>query len=308
MRILMAGASGLLGTPLAERLRAAGHDVTRLVRRPAQAADEVTWQPSQGRLDPGVVAAADAVINLAGAGIGDKRWTAQYKSLLRSSRVDSTGTIARVIAQLPAGDRPRTLLQASAVGWYGDTGDREVTEEEPAGTTFLADLCRVWEAAARPAEDAGTRVVPLRTGLILDPAGGLLKPLLLPFRLGGGAKIDAGRQWMPWIARPDWLAAAEFLLDAGDVSGPVNLTGPQPVTNAQFTKALGKAVHRPALLAVPGIALEIAIGEFAGEIRRSQRVIPAVLERAGFRFTYPDIDAALRNALGHEDDEPVAPR
>jgi uncharacterized protein (TIGR01777 family) len=308
MRILMAGASGLLGTPLAERLRAAGHDVTRLVRRPAQAADEVTWQPSQGRLDPGVVAAADAVINLAGAGIGDKRWTAQYKSLLRSSRVDSTGTIARVIAQLPAGDRPRTLLQASAVGWYGDTGDREVTEEEPAGTTFLADLCRVWEAAARPAEDAGTRVVPLRTGLILDPAGGLLKPLLLPFRLGGGAKIDAGRQWMPWIARPDWLAAAEFLLDAGDVSGPVNLTGPHPVTNAEFTKALGKAVHRPALLAVPGIALEIAIGEFAGEIRRSQRVIPAVLERAGFRFTYPDIDAALRNALGHEDDEPVAPR
>jgi uncharacterized protein (TIGR01777 family) len=305
MRILMAGASGLLGTPLAERLRAAGHDVTRLVRRPAQAADEVTWQPSQGRLDPGVVAAADAVINLAGAGIGDKRWTAQYKSLLRSSRVDSTGTIARVIAQLPAGDRPRTLLQASAVGWYGDTGDREVTEEEPAGTTFLADLCRVWEAAARPAEDAGTRVVPMRTGLLLDPAGGLLKPLLLPFKLGGGARIDSGRQWMSLVALPDWLAAAEFLLAHDEVAGPVNMVGPQPVTNAEFTKALGRAVHRPALLFVPGAALQIALGEFAGEVRRSQRVVPAVLERAGFRFAYPDIDGALRNALGAE---PAAPR
>ncbi len=301
----MAGASGLLGTPLADRLRAAGHDVTRLVRRPAQAADEVTWLPSQGRLDPATVAAADAVINLAGAGIGDKRWTAQYKSLLRSSRVDSTGTIARTIKQLPESDRPRTLLQASAIGWYGDTGDREVTEDEPAGSTFLADLCRVWEAAARPAEDAGTRVVPMRTGLLLDPAGGLLKPLLLPFKLGGGAKIDSGRQWMSLIARDDWLAAAEFLLAHDEVAGPVNLVGPQPVTNAEFTKALGRAVHRPALLFVPGAALQIALGEFAGEIRRSQRVIPAALERAGFRFTYPDIDAALRKALGAE---PVAPR
>lgn len=305
MRILMAGASGLLGTPLADRLRAAGHDVTRLVRRPAQAADEVTWQPSQGRLDPGTVAGADAVINLAGAGIGDKRWNARYKSLLRSSRVDSTGTIARTIKQLPAADRPRTLLQASAIGWYGDTGDREVTEDEPAGRTFLADLCRVWEAAARPAEDAGTRVVPMRTGLLLDAAGGLLKPLLLPFKLGGGARIDSGRQWMSLIALPDWLAAAEFLLAHDEVAGPVNMTGPRPVTNTEFTKALGRAVHRPALLFVPGAALQIALGEFAGEIRRSQRVIPAALERAGFRFTYPDVDAALRNALGAE---PVAPR
>jgi uncharacterized protein (TIGR01777 family) len=305
MRILMAGASGLLGTPLADRLRTAGHDVTRLVRRPARAADEVTWQPSQGRLDPAVVAAADAVINLAGAGIGDKRWTARYKSLLRSSRVDSAGTIARTIQQLPDADRPRTLLQASAIGWYGDTGDREVTEEEPAGSTFLADLCRVWEAAARPAEDAGTRVVPMRTGLLLDPAGGLLKSLLPLFKLGGGAKIGAGRQWMSCVTLPDWLAAAEFLLDAGDVAGPVNMVGPRPVTNAEFTKALGRAVHRPALLMIPGAAVQIAVGEVGGEIRRSQRVLPAALERAGFRFTYPDIDSALRAALGQQ---PVAPR
>lgn len=301
----MAGASGLLGTPLADRLRAAGHDVTRLVRRPARASDEITWQPTEGRLDPAAVAAADAVINLAGAGIGDKRWTARYKSLLRSSRVDSTGTIARAIAQLPDGDRPRTLLQASAVGWYGDAGDRELTEQDPAGTTFLAGLCRAWEAAARPAAEAGTRVVPMRTGLLLDPAGGLLKPLLLPFKLGAGTRIDAGRQWMPWVALPDWLAAAEFLLERDDVTGPVNMVAPHPVTNAEFTKALGRAVHRPALLMVPGAALELALGEFAGEIRRSQRVIPAALDRAGFRFAYPDIDSALRNALGRES---VAPR
>src|SRR4051812_6128038 len=233
MRILMAGASGFLGTRLAERLRGAGHDITRLVRRPAQQSDEATWQPAQGQLDPALVAAADVVVNLSGAGVGDKRWSARYKTELRSSRVDTTGTIARAIRQLPAEDRPGTLIQASAVGWYGDTGDREVTEEAPAGNTFLADLCRVWEAAARPAEDAGTRVVLLRTGLPIDGSGGLLKPLLLPFRLGAGAKIGGGRQWMPWIALPDWLAAAEFLIDREDVAGPVNVVAPLPVTNAE---------------------------------------------------------------------------
>jgi uncharacterized protein (TIGR01777 family) len=300
MRILMAGASGFLGTRLVERLRASGHDVTRLVRRPASEPDEITWEPSQGRLDPAVVAATDTVINLAGAGVGDHRWTPRYKSLLRSSRVDSTGTIARAIKQLPAADRPGTLLQASAVGWYGDTGDREVTEEEPAGRTFLADVCRVWEAAARPAEDAGTRVVPMRTGLVLDPGAGLLKPLLLPFKLGGGARIDAGRQWMPWIGLADWMDAAEFLLTHDEVAGPVNMVGPQPVTNAEFTKALGRAVHRPALLVVPSVVIRAALGEFGGEIRNSQRVLPSVLERAGFRFTYADIDSALRNALSRE--------
>jgi len=296
----MAGASGFLGTRLAERLRASGHDVTRLVRRPATQPDEITWDPSQGRLDQAAVAAADTVINLAGAGVGDHRWTPHYKSLIRSSRVDSTGTIARAIKQLPEADRPRTLLQASAVGWYGDTGDREVTEEEAAGRTYLADVCRVWEAAARPAEDAGTRVVPLRTGLVLDPDAGLLKPLLLPFRLGAGARIDAGRQWMPWIAVPDWLDAVEFLLAHDEVAGPVNLVGPQPVTNAEFTKALGRAVHRPALLIVPSLVIRVALGEFGSETTNSQRVLPAVLERAGFRFTYADIESALHNALDRE--------
>jgi hypothetical protein len=300
MRILLAGASGFLGTRLAERLSAAGHDVTRLVRHPAQAADEATWQPSAGQLDQGLVAASDAVVNLAGAGVGDKRWNARYKSLIRSSRVDTAGTIAHAIKNLPAADRPRVLLQSSAVGWYGDTGDSPVTEEAPAGTGFLADVCRVWEAAARPAEDAGTRVALLRTGLPLDENGGLLKPQMMIFRMGAGAKLGGGKQWVPWIGLADWLDATQFLLDRDDLAGPVNMVGPEPVTNATFTQALGRVVHRPAVLQVPGIALQIALGEFAHEALRSQRVLPGVLQRAGFTFTHPTLEAALRAAVDQQ--------
>ena len=300
MRILLAGASGFLGTRLAERLSAAGHDVTRLVRHPAQAADEATWQPSAGQLDQGLVAASDAVVNLAGAGVGDKRWNARYKSLIRSSRVDTAGTIAHAIKNLPAADRPRVLLQSSAVGWYGDTGDSPVTEEAPAGTGFLADVCRVWEAAARPAEDAGTRVALLRTGLPLDENGGLLKPQMMIFRMGAGAKLGGGKQWVPWIGLADWLDATQFLLDRDDLAGPVNMVGPEPVTNATFTQALGRVVHRPAVLQVPGIALQIALGEFAHEALRSQRVLPGVLQRAGFTFTHPTLEAALRAAIDQQ--------
>ncbi|TDO37824.1 hypothetical protein C8E87_1458 [Paractinoplanes brasiliensis] len=297
MRILISGGSGFLGTPFVERLRGNGHDVTRLVRRPAQAPDEATWQPSQGQIDPHVVAAADVVINLSGANVGGKRWNARYKSELRSSRVDTTGTLARAISKLPGGDRPHTLLQASAVGWYGDTGDNPVTEEAPAGTTFLADLCRVWEAAARPAEDAGVRVVLMRTGIAVET---LVEKLLLPFKLGAGAKLGGGKQWMPWTDVPDWLAAAEFLLEREDLAGPVNLVGREPATNAEFTKALAGAVNRPALLSVPGPALHLALGELAGESLRSSRVVPAVLQRAGFQWAHPTIESALRAVVGRE--------
>jgi len=300
MRILLAGASGFLGTRLAERLRAAGHDITRLVRRPARAADEAPWEPSSGQLDQALVADADAVVNLAGAGVGDKRWNARYKSLIRSSRVDTAGTIAHAIKNLPAADRPRVLLQSSAVGWYGDTGDRPVTEDAPAGTGFLADVCRVWEAAARPAEDAGTRVALLRTGLPLDENGGLLKPQMLLFRMGAGAKLGGGKQWVPWIGLDDWLRATEFLLERDDLAGPVNLVGPEPVTNATFTQALARVLHRPAVLQVPGLALQVVLGEFAHEALRSQRVLPGVLQRAGFTFTQPTLEEALRAAVDQE--------
>jgi uncharacterized protein (TIGR01777 family) len=297
MHILIAGASGFLGTRLVDRLHDAGHDVTRLVRRPAQAPDEASWRPSQGVLDLELLARADAVINLAGAGVGDKRWTAAYKSRLRSSRVDSTGTIARAVKSLPAADRPGVFLQGSAVGWYGETGDRRVTEEDAAGRGFLADLCRVWEAAARPAEDAGVRTVLLRTGLPLHADGGLLKPQMLPFKLGVGGRLGSGKQYVPWIALLDWLSAVEFLLDVDAVSGPVNVVGPEPVTNAEFTEVFGRVLKRPAVTIVPGVALHVLLGEFASEALRSQRVMPGVLAKAGFRWAYPTCESALRAAL-----------
>ncbi|MFI1988169.1 TIGR01777 family oxidoreductase [Actinoplanes sp. NPDC020271] len=297
MRIVMAGASGFLGARLTERLRQSGHDVDRLVRRPPTGPGEITWTPSQGRLDPAELAGADVVINLAGANVGGRRWTTGYKNVLRSSRLDTTDTIARALAKLPETDRPRTLLQSSAVGWYGDTGNREASEESPAGSTFLADLCRVWEAAARPAEDAGVRVVLLRTAPVLDRQGSLLKPLLPVFKLGGGARIGGGRQWMSWIALADWLGAAEFLMEREDLAGPVNLVSAAQCTNLDFTRALARQVRRPALLAVPGPVLDLALGELAGEAQRSQRVIPGVLRNAGFSWTYPDIETALVAAL-----------
>lgn len=297
MRILIAGASGFLGTRLVERLHGAGHVVTRLVRRPTRAGDEATWNPSAGQLDPGLVAAADAVINLAGAGVADKRWTAAYKGVIRSSRVDTADTLARAISHLAAADRPHTLVQGSAVGWYGDTGDHRVTEDAPAGTGFLADVCRVWEAAARPAEDAGVRVVLARTGLPLSADGGLLKPQLLPFRLGVGGKLGGGGQWVPWISMRDWLDATIFVLEREAVVGPVNLVGPEPVTNATFTEVFARELHRPAIMPIPGFGLRLLLGEFAGEALHSQRVVPAVLNRAGFGYTYPTLPAALHAAL-----------
>jgi uncharacterized protein (TIGR01777 family) len=300
MRIVMAGASGYLGTRLADRLRSSGHDIVRLVRRPSERPDESSWDPAQGRLDAAALAGADAVINLSGANVGDHRWTAAYKRVLRSSRIDTTDTLARTISKLPAADRPGTLLQSSGVGWYGDTGDQAVTEDAPAGNTFLADLSRVWEAAARPAEDAGTRVVLLRTAPTIDAGGSLLKPLLLPFKLGAGARIGGGRQWMAWIALADWLAAAEFLLNRDDLAGPVNMVSPRPVTNAEFTRDLARLLRRPALLTVPGPVLDVLIGELAGEAQRSQRVLPGVLSSAGFVWSYPGMAEALAAALRHQ--------
>jgi uncharacterized protein len=297
MRIVMAGASGFLGTKLADRLTQDGHDVVRLVRRPPRAPAEVRWDPGAGQVDPATLTRADAVINLAGAGISDKRWTERYKEVLRRSRVDTTGTLASAIAGLPPEDRPRTMLNASGIHWYGDTGDRAVEEDAPAGEGFLPDLCRVWEAATRPAEDAGVRVVFLRTGLPLHRDGGFLKPQLLPFRLGIAGKLGSGRQWQPWISMADWMSAVEFLLGRPDLAGPVNMVGPDPVTNAQFTKAFGRVLHRPTIMPVPAFGLRIALGEFADEALASLRVLPGVLTRAGFAYEHTDVETALRAAL-----------
>ena len=293
----MAGASGFLGTRLVDCLTADGHQVTRLVRRPPRTPVERQWNPSAAQLDPQCVADADAVVNLAGAGVGDKRWNDEYKQLIRTSRVDSTTTLAVTIAGLPADDRPAVLLNSSAVGWYGNTGDRTVEEDAPAGEGFLADVCRVWEAATRPAEDAGVRVVRLRTGLPLHRDGGMLKPQLLPFRLGVGGKLGNGRQWLPWISLRDWLDGVTFLLGRDDLAGPVNVVGPAPVTNAEFTRELARRLHRPAIMPIPALALKVALGGFAHEALTSTRVLPGVLGRAGFAWTHPDLPGALRAAL-----------
>jgi uncharacterized protein (TIGR01777 family) len=297
MRILMAGASGFLGTRLVDRLTADGHEVIRLVRRPPRGAGESRWDPAGGQLDPAALAGADAVINLAGAGVGDKRWTDQYKAVIRSSRVDSTYTLATAIAAAPEDQRPPALLNASAVGWYGDTGERAVEEDAPAGEGFLADVCRVWEAATGPAEDAGVRVVRLRTGLPLHRDGGFLKPQLLPFRAGVGGKLGGGRQWVPWISMADWLSAVLFLLARDDLAGPVNVVGPAPVTNAEFTREFAAALHRPAVIPIPGLALRLALGGLAAEALGSSRVLPGMLSKAGFTYRHPDLKTALHAAL-----------
>ncbi|HEX7744255.1 MAG TPA: TIGR01777 family oxidoreductase [Micromonosporaceae bacterium] len=297
MRIAMAGSSGFLGTRLTDRLTAEGHQVVRLVRRPPRGSDQIRWDPRGGQLDPAALVNIDAVVNLAGANIGDKRWTAEYKRVLTASRTETTQLLATTIAGLPAGERPATLVNASAIGWYGDTGDRAVDENAPAGDGFMADLCRVWEAATRPAEDAGVRVVRLRSGLPLQAGEGFLKPQLLPFRLGLGGKIGSGRQWIAWISLQDWLRAVVFLLGRDDVAGPVNIVGPHPATNAEFTRALGQAVHRPTIMPVPTLALRALLGELSGEALRSSRVLPGVLNRVGFHFQHPHLDAALSAAL-----------
>src|SRR5947209_157153 len=259
MRIVVGGSSGFIGTALVDRLRGSGHEVLRLVRRDPAGEDEVAWRPSVEPLDPAVLDGADAAVNLAGVGVGDHRWNEAYKALIRSSRLNSTGALATAVAAAAA--PPRVLLNASAVGYYGDTGDREVDESAPPGTGYFPTVCQAWEAATQPAEDAGIRVAHLRTGLVLGPGGGLLKPMLPLFRLGLGGRLGSGRQWMPWISLADEVAAIEFLLSADAVTGAVNLTGPAPVTNAEFTRTLGRVLHRPAVLPVPVAALRVVLGE-----------------------------------------------
>jgi uncharacterized protein (TIGR01777 family) len=297
MRILMAGASGFLGTRLRATLADDGHEVVRLVRRVPESTDEIRWTPASGHLDPAALDGVDAVVNLAGANIGDQRWTDAYRRLLRDSRVEPTTTLALAIAKRPDGQRPAVLLNSSGINIYGDTGDRAVEEDAPAGEGFFPDLCRVWEAATRPAEEAGVRVVPLRSGVPLEAGEGFLKPQMLPFKLGIGGPIAGGKQWVPWIALDDWLGAVRFLLERDDIAGPVNITSPEPVTNAEFTKAFGEALHRPTFLPIPSFGVKLVVGGVAELALMSTRALPGVLNRAGFEFRYPDVRSALGAAL-----------
>ncbi len=290
LRVAVTGASGLIGPALVAHLRGLGHEVLRLVRRPAGAPDEVTWDPAAGTVDLGRLAGTQAVVHLAGAGVGDHRWTAAYRTVILDSRVQGTGTIARAVAELdPA---PAVLVSASAIGFYGDTGDRVVDETAPRGAGFLAEVVEAWEAAAEPARAAGIRVVHPRSGLVMARSGGAWARMLPLFRLGLGGRLGNGRQYWSYITLEDEVRALTHLLDS-ELAGPVNLTAPNPATNAEITKAMGVALHRPALLPVPAIALKTVLGEFSSEVLGSIRVRPTRLVADGFIFRHPDLVSAV---------------
>ncbi|HEY3605828.1 MAG TPA: TIGR01777 family oxidoreductase [Sporichthyaceae bacterium] len=294
MRIVVAGSSGLVGSALVAALRADGHDVLRLVRREARGDDELRWDPGQP-LDPAGLSGVDAAVNLAGAGVGDHRWTDSYKRTLIDSRLSSTHTLATALAA--ATPRPAVLINASAIGYYGEGGDAELDETSPAGTDFLAGLCERWEAATAPAEAANIRVVHIRTGLVVSKRGGAWARMFPIFRFGLGGRLGSGKQWWSPISLTDEVRAIQFLLSAEQVSGPVNLTGPEQLTNAGVTTVMSRVLNRPALFPAPKIGLRLVLGEFATEPLRSQRVLPRALQAAGFTFTHPTVEAAVRAAL-----------
>ncbi|MEU2339265.1 TIGR01777 family oxidoreductase [Streptomyces sp. NPDC006654] len=293
-RIAVAGASGLIGSALVRSLRADGHEVVRLVRRAAHGPDEVCWDPGGQYVDTAGLAGCAAVVNLAGAGIGDRRWTAAYKREIRDSRVLGTAALARAVAELA--EPPRVFVSGSAVGIYGDTGDRAVTEDAPPGDGFLPSLCVEWEAAADPARQAGVRTVLTRTGLVVARGGGAWGRLFPLFKAGLGGRLGDGRQYWSYIALHDEVAAIRFLMETEGLSGPFNLTAPHPLTNREITAAMARVLNRPALLPVPAAALRAALGELAGDVLGSQRVVPKRLLESGFTFAFPGIEEAIRAA------------
>ena len=297
MRVAITGSSGLIGSALAAALLADGQQVTRLVRRAPQRPGEVRWDPQMtgGRIAPEALDDVDAVVHLSGAPVAGGRWTQARKRVLRASRIQSTTALVSALAR--AERPPSVLLSGSAIGWYGDTGDREVDESAPVGTGFLADLVRDWEAAAQPARQAGVRVANLRSGIVLSRRGGMLGPLRPAFRLGLGARIGDGTQYISWISVTDHVAAVRYLLDHAEIDGPVNLTAPAPVTNAEFTADLARALRRPALLRVPAPLVRAGLGELSGELLGSHRVLPRRLLAAGFAFRHPDLASALTAEL-----------
>jgi uncharacterized protein (TIGR01777 family) len=298
-RYLLSGASGMLGSALRQALNRREAELIQLVRRNPEASEELRWDPHAPSpvAQPQALDGLDAAIHLSGANLADHRWTPQYLREVTASRVDSTRAMATMLARLRR--PPQSLLVASAVGIYGNRGDEVLNETCAAGSGLLADLCREWEAAAAPAADAGIRVVHLRFGVVLAARSGALAKMVPIFRLGVGGRLGSGKQWMSWISVTDLVAATLFVLDSGSLTGPVNLTSPQPVTNAEFTLVLARVLHRPAMLPAPAFALRIALGRMADEaLLSSTRAVPAKLLNARFPFAHASIDDALAEALG----------
>ncbi|WP_026922563.1 TIGR01777 family oxidoreductase [Glycomyces arizonensis] len=291
MRIVMAGSSGSLGTALRGALE--GNDIVRLVRRTPRDDDEIQWDPYRNELDTAVLDGVDAVVNLCGAPVGGRRWNAAYKRHLRASRVIPTKVLSEAVARAEV----PVLVNASAAGWYGDRADVPVDERTPASADFLGKTALAWERATVPAQEAGTRVVRLRSGHVLDRRNEVLKRMLPTYRWFLGGRFGGGRQYMPWISRRDWVSAVEFLLDS-DVDGPVNMVGPTPVTNRGFVQALAAVTHRPAPWVIPGWAVKLVAGEAATEMLRSTKIIPAVLESKGFEYRDRTVLDALEWSLG----------
>lgn len=296
MRVAITGSSGLIGKALTANLTADGHQVLRIVRRPPTSADELRWDPVAGRIDLGALEGVTAIVNLAGAGVGDRRWSDKYKTEIRESRVMSARTIARAAAELKV--KPSVLVSASAIGFYGDRGNEPLTESSSKGTGFLSDVCADWEGAADPARDAGIRVVHPRTGLVVSKDGGAWEKLFRIFKLGIGGRLGSGDQYWSFISLRDEINALRFLIGNEAINGPVNLTAPHPVTNREAIRDLARVLSRPAVMAVPSFALKTVLGEFSIEVLSSARVLPEVLRDSGFRWQDPTMTEALEAALG----------
>ena len=303
MEVAITGAGGLIGSALARSLRADGHVVLPLVRPAANgrqsAAGAIRWDPAAGTIESDALDGIDAVVHLAGAGIGDKRWSPERKREIRESRVRGTDLLAGTLAGLSR--PPAVFVSGSAVGYYGDRGDEELTEQSAPGADFLAEVVQAWEAAAQPAVDAGIRTVFLRNGVVLAADGGMLPRLVTLFRFFVGGRLASGRQWMSWVSIDDEVGVIRFLFERADLAGPVNVTGPSPATNAQFTEALGAALHRPTVVPVPAFGPRLVLGrEMADELLFvSQRAVPAALTAAGYEFAHPEVATALQAMRGH---------
>jgi hypothetical protein len=294
MNMLLTGSHGLIGSALSAALEGDGNSVSRLVRSEPAGDSEVQWDPARGHLDVRALDDIDGVVHLSGETVAG-RWTATKKERILASRVNSTRLLSEALGKVAT--RPRVLVVASAVGYFGDRGEETLTEASAPGGGFLADVVKRWEAASAPAEEAGIRVVRTRFGIVLSPAGGALGTMLRPFRLGLGGKIGSGRQYMSWVAIDDVVGAIQRALVDDSLSGPVNVVAPNPVTNQEFTRTLGRVLHRPAVFWVPAPALRLALGEFATEVLGGARVLPAKLESAGYEFRQPRLDGALRHVL-----------